>query len=106
MHHIDERVSCVRSHGSRARGTVARVHGMPRVFEAAFGIRVRYVIEVISKTFDRQRKEEKIKTLIHELLHIPKSFGGGYRSHAVVNERHVNRLYASLKRTGALADLP
>ena len=43
--------------------------------------------------------EEKVKTLIHELMHIPKAFGGGFRHHDVVNRKNVENLY---KRYAAL----
>ena len=37
--------------------------------------------------------EDKTKTLIHELMHIPKTFGGGFIHHDVVHERNVNKMY-------------
>ena len=52
-----------------------------------------YVIEVISRRFDRLSDEEQTKVLIHELMHIPKSFGGGFRHHDYVCERNIEREY-------------
>lgn len=82
LYHIRlNRVAFIRSRGSKARRTLARIHGLPRIMQIALGTRAHYAIEVISENFDRLSEEEKIKTLIHELMHVPKSFGGGFRSH-------------------------
>jgi predicted metallopeptidase len=42
-------------------------------------------------------REEQDKTLIHELMHIPKSFGGGFIHHNIVTDRNVNKLYRIYK---------
>lgn len=98
MPHVDARVICVRSTGSKSRWTLARCHAMSRVFEAALETPMHYVIEVIAETYDKLSDEEKTRTLIHEMLHIPKAFGGGLKSHRFVNSARVNRLYRQLKR--------
>ena len=87
------RLGFVRSYGSRSRHLIARCHSISRIWEKALGIRPSYAIEVISEKFDRLDEEEKVKTIIHELLHIPKSFGGGFRHHDYVCEKRVERLY-------------
>lgn len=86
-------IKCVRSSGSKSRYTLARCHTMSRIFQKALGIKPHYIIEVISENFDKLPKEEQIKTLIHELLHIPKAMGGGFRHHDYVNTRTINELY-------------
>jgi predicted metallopeptidase len=86
-------VVCLRSHGSSSRGTIARCHALGKAMQLALGRRGFYVIEVISKRFDKMSEEEKTKTLIHELMHIPKSFGGGFIHHNIVHERNVEKMY-------------
>ena len=86
-------VVCLRSYGSSSRGTIARCHALGKAMQLALGRKGFYVIEVISKRFDKMSEEEKVKTLIHELMHIPKSFGGGFIHHNIVHERNVERMY-------------
>lgn len=62
-----------------------------------------YVIEVIAETFDRLDEEEQVKTLIHEMLHVPPSFGGGLKSHRYVTDARVDRLYEKLREVERLA---
>ena len=83
-------VVCLRSYGSSSRGTVARCHALGKAMQLALGRKGFYVIEVISKRFDRLSEIDKIKTLIHELMHIPKSFGGGFIHHDQVCEENVD----------------
>ena len=98
LRHIDlSRVVCVRSYGSKSRWTLARCHALPKILQTAIGLRAHYVIEILTERFDRLPPSEQIKTLIHELLHIPKSFsaggGGGFRQHHLVHRRAVDQLY-------------
>jgi len=96
LSHIDpSRIHCVRSVGARTRA-IARIYGLPRPWIVA-GCEPGYVIEVVSEKFDALPCEEKIKTLIHELLHIPRGFSGGLRPHGrLVNGRRVYQLYRRL----------
>ncbi|MEK6957573.1 MAG: putative metallopeptidase [archaeon] len=89
-HVIPERLSVVRSRGSKTRRTIARIHCIGKVM--MLGMQQRksfYVIELISEKFDRQPESEKLETVIHELMHIPKTFGGGFRHHDHVCSQNV-----------------
>lgn len=88
-----DRVGCVRSTGSSARRTIARCHGMPKIMQRGMKTKPFYVIEVISEQFDKMKEEDRIKTIIHELLHIPKNFGGGFRHHDFVNHKNIEKMY-------------
>ncbi len=74
------RVFCYRTEGSKARA-YARTWMMPKIFQNALDIEPAYVIEVLSKYYDKLSEDEKVKVLIHELLHIPKNFSGALLSH-------------------------
>jgi len=92
-----DRVICVRSVGSKSRGVIARVHSFPRVWQRGLDMKSHYAIEVISERFDDLCGDDREKVIIHELLHIPKSFGGGFRHHKDwVTKRRVDRLHAAL----------
>ncbi len=98
MSHIDlSRVRGVRSYGSTSQGVIARCHALPKVMQLALNIRAHYVIEILSEAYGRLSKEEQIKILIHELMHIPETFGGGFRMHSDhVTRRNVEKLYKRL----------
>ena len=93
MPHDISRIICIRSIGSKSRHTLARCHTISKAVQTALGIKAHYVIEVISENFDRLPEEDRTKTLIHELMHIPKAFGGGFKGHGVVNRRTVEEMY-------------
>jgi predicted metallopeptidase len=60
----------------------------------ALNTKAAYLIEVISEKFDKLSEEEKTKTIIHELMHIPKAFGGGFKHHDFVTSRNVDKIYS------------
>lgn len=98
MNHVDmSKVACVRSTGSGTRNIIARCHGLSKIMQMAMKTDAYYAIEVISERFDRMPEDEQIKTLIHELMHIPKNFGGGFRQHDFVKRKNVEILYKQLK---------
>ncbi len=98
MDHIDlNRVKGVRSYGSTGKGIIARCHALPKVMQLALGIDAHYVIEILTENYNRLSKEEQIKILIHELMHIPETFGGGFRMHKDhVTRKNVEKLYRKL----------
>lgn len=96
--HVDlDRVSVIVSRGSKSRRTIARIHGMAKAMQEGMQAKPFYTIELISEKFFAQNEEERTKTLIHELLHIPASFGGGFRHHRThVNRHTVEKEYKKL----------
>ena len=76
-----ESVYCVRSRGSKAARTIARIHGLSRIWQDAMETEPKYIIEIIAERFDGLSKENQERTLIHEVLHIPHGFKGGFRHH-------------------------
>jgi predicted metallopeptidase len=94
MEHIKlSGIYAIRSRGSGSRGTIARCHALSKIWQLALGINAVYLIEVISERFDKMSREDQDRVLIHELIHIPLSFGGGFKHHDFVNERNVEKLY-------------
>ena len=102
--HIDaERVSCIKSYGTKTRRKIARIHGLGKAVQLGMKTRPFYVIELLSEKFDSQSAEEQTKTLIHELLHIPAGFGGGFRHHKpYVNTRTVEEQWRKLLANSVL----
>jgi predicted metallopeptidase len=90
------RIACMRSFGSTSNA-IARCHTIPKIMQRALGMEGYYVIEIVSENFDHLSDKEKVKTIIHELMHIPKSMGGGFRQHDYVCTRNVESMYKRLK---------
>ncbi|HTY43943.1 MAG TPA: putative metallopeptidase [Patescibacteria group bacterium] len=86
-------VKCFRSYGTSSRGTIARCHGMAKIMQKALNIDAFYVLEFLTERYEKLDEEEKIKTIIHELMHIPQNFGGGFKHHDFVHARNVNKFY-------------
>lgn len=88
-------IHCIRSLDAKTRA-IARIWGMSRLFKDVVGIEPHYIIEVNHKRYDKQSDREKMKTLIHELMHIPKTFSGALLSHRgrhhEISDREIERI--------------
>jgi len=97
--HVDmNRVKCFRSFGTNSRGTIARCHALGKLMQKALGLRAHYALEFISERFDSLDEDEKEKIIIHELMHIPKTFGGGFKHHDFVCEENVVKFHKQYKK--------
>lgn len=114
LSYIDaHRIRCVRVWGSRANA-LARIWGLPPVFQDALELEPHYVIEFMAPAFDRLPREEQDRVIIHELLHIPRTFSGGIRPerspsldisrHTV--ERYYRQYLAAMRRRKRNPRLP
>jgi predicted metallopeptidase len=91
--HIDcNRVVCLRSVGSKTRRVIARCHALPKIMQLAMEAKAHYAIEFLER-FEKLSTADQDMTIIHELMHIPKTFGGGFRHHDFVCHKNVEKLY-------------
>ena len=96
MNHVDvNSVECLRSFGSSTKRTLARCHTIGKVMQKGMKTGAFYTIEFLEK-FDKLSYSDQDKVIIHELLHIPKTFGGGFRQHDFVCEENIDKLHRSL----------
>ena len=101
-HVAPQYVYCFRSRGSKAKRTIARIHGLGKIWQEALNSPPSYTIEVISEIFDKMSPEDKERTLIHELMHIPGGFSGGFRPHkGYVERKNVEAVYKKLQNDRA-----
>lgn len=89
---------CFRSFNSASRRTLARCHGLAKIMQKAIGCPAHYAIEFISERFDKLCEEDQIKVIIHELMHIPYAFGGGFKHHDHVSSKNVEKMYRNYKK--------
>lgn len=86
----------MRGTGSKGRA-IARIWSFPKPWQIALKVDPRYIIEVIAERFDKLNSGEKDKVLIHELMHIPKTFSGALLAHKhqsqTINQRSVEAIY-------------
>ena len=100
--HVDpSRVHCRRSTGSTA-DIYARIWELPGMWQKALDVPAQYVIEVLTEHFDGLERDAQLKIIIHELLHIPKTFSGAVRNHSGQGERidghAVNRYFRQYQK--------
>ncbi len=101
--HIDpKRVIVFRSFGSKSRAR-ARIWGFPKIWQKALQIKPHYCLEVLSERFDHLNMDDQRRILIHELLHIPKTFSGALLPHRGrgrirIDQRSVEKLFKQLKK--------
>lgn len=75
-----ERLFFYRSTGSKSRA-YARTWGLPKLWQNALGVEPAYIIEVISRYFDKLSARDQDRVILHELTHIPKNFSGALLPH-------------------------
>ncbi|MBS3071894.1 hypothetical protein J4408_02805 [Candidatus Pacearchaeota archaeon] len=93
MNHVNvNRVECIRSFGSSTKRTLARCHALGKVMQKGMKTDAFYTIEFLEK-FEKLSKVEQDKVIIHELMHIPKAFGGGFRQHDFVCDENVEIMH-------------
>ena len=99
FHVVPQFVFCYRSKGSTSTRVIARIHGLGKIWQEALNLPPSYVIEVISERYDRLSQVDKEKTIVHELLHIPHGFAGGFRPHkGYIDTEIVDNMYMMLRK--------
>ena len=91
-----DRVRVVRSNSKSM--AYARLWGLSKVLQVGLGTGPYYVIELIDRNFSKLDCNEKVRILIHELMHIPKTFSGHVRPHNEVFEKELRRHLRILRR--------
>lgn len=93
-------ISCMRSEGAKSRA-YARIWSFPKIWQKALGHPPHYIIEVLAHHFDKLSPDDKIRTIIHELMHIPKNFSGALmphrRRHHRIDRRTVEKMFQMYK---------
>ena len=98
FHVVPQFMFCFRSKGSKSKRIIARIHGLGKIWQEALSLSPAYAIEVISERYDKLSEIEKEKTLIHELLHVPKGFTGGFRPHrGYIDQKTIEKLHRVLQ---------
>lgn len=94
------RIVCMRSTGATSRAR-ARIWAFPRIWQMALNIKPHYVIEFLSQHFDHMSEDDRLRVIIHELMHIPKNFSGALVPHRgkyhKINSRTVEKLFKEFK---------
>jgi predicted metallopeptidase len=99
--HVAGKITAMRGTGSTSRA-IARIWSLPRPWQMALAVEPQYIIEVIAERFDKLSETDKEKTLIHELMHIPKTFSGALVPHrgrgGRIDRRTVEIIYQKFKK--------
>lgn len=103
LNYVDlTRIKTFRSFGSTS-GARARIWAFPRIWQQALNLPAHYIIEVLAEKFDHLSLDDKKRVLIHELMHIPKSFSGSLVAHRGryhrINSRSVEQLFNLYKKS-------
>ncbi|MDO8488089.1 MAG: putative metallopeptidase [bacterium] len=94
-------IVCFRSQGATSRAR-ARIWSLPKIWQMALGVEAHYCLEVLAQYFDHMSPDDQERTLIHELMHIPKNFSGAlvpHRTHAHRTFRHYHDTVETLFRS-------
>lgn len=99
--HVKPRqITCMRSEGAKSRA-YARIWSFPKIWQKALSLPPHYVIEVLAHHFDKLSDDDKTRTIIHELMHIPKNFSGALvphrRKHHRIDRRTVEKYFQMYK---------
>ena len=107
LNYVDpHKIYCFRSKGSKSKRVVARIHSLEKLWQQALNIQPRYLIEIISERYDKLTRTEQEKILIHEILHIPKGFSGGFRPHkGYISKKKICRLHKLYRQHVAMNPL-
>lgn len=79
-------ITGMRSHGATSRA-YARIWSFPKIWQQALHLPPHYIIEILSQHFDRLSPDDKVRTIIHELMHIPKNFSGALVPHRGIHKK-------------------
>lgn len=91
-----ENLFFVRSHGSKSRA-IARIWGLPKLWQKVLKLPPCYIIEVVSERFDKMDEKRKDDVLLHEIAHIPRNFSGSLVPHFRRGKRNFQDLVNNLK---------
>ncbi len=98
LNYIDvSRVAVVRNLDSSSPA-YARIYSVPRPIAVAFDLGPLYAIEIIHRNFEKLDCVAKLRVLVHELLHIPKSFSGSLLPHRsdVFSDSNISKMLTRL----------
>jgi len=92
-------IMCFRSYGTSSKRTIARCHALGKIMQKSLGrTSAFYTLEFLTEQFNKLKEEDKLKTILHELMHIPNTFGGGFKHHDFVTEKNVEKHYIAYQQ--------